>query len=1189
MSAPRLPEHLEILLTEEPVLDVYSYSPWRIPDGLYEDLSDRVHALNADDRAKELNRSLNAYYADSTSVVGAELWSLVTNLLGVSAVRAGTRGDLEYELMLDFLAKPEPAVRNPIAWHTQSGRFRPPGNWLPESAGEDDREKRALMFQLARECLETLEGLEPLEERRQAYLKLHDLRAADPELREFDLTAPSGDLEESWAATALTDESIISVLPELHGPVGYLQWACEGFLAAHERVLEYGCEYGDEREQALAKLLLSADQQHAPAELAVAIGLARYQDVQDRMILLRDSFALDAWQTEVRAWLARALVAGEADACRAWLDMAVRITGTVQGLPDVPQTATRRVPVGGFQQDLRRLFQARTIVNPLTARFAATTAKPTPEKSEAAAETADPLSALVGQPELVGAMRAALGNRDRAVRLFISGPEGTGKRTAAALIEQMLTERGTVRGSYWVSDQVFPNYHVSDSVLWLQARVRECIETGLMLVVDDLDKLYGYERCGPAVVEELRRLMARHPKLPVVALSRPGGGERLFEANPALLGLFTVTVTKPFDDESYATLFRTAVTARGGVVAKDVARAAGTLLGHTPPLHNLRHARLATYLAEQCLKEAWARNNSREVLAADLPQRLTPGRTFDTDPMAELAACAGIEGVKREVPLLVAEAKAAELRRKAGMAVAARPRHLVFTGNRGTGKTKVAGILARVYAEIGTLSSGHLVEVDRSDLVGEYASESGVKVRRAVERALGGVLVIDDAHTLSSPDSPREREALNVLVAAVQQHPEDLVVVLCGPDAEINGMLKAEPALAAYFPKVVRFADLSEDDLVAVFAKKAADGGFTLAEGVLDKVRTLVHSAQRGTGFTNARLMTNLLDRAVAMMSRRILEDDILDETESIEEIYVEDIPPTLAAAGTLELPEDPIAEIDRLVGLEMVKQEVKLLVTEVRAEQLRREAGLPIGAPTRHLVFTGNPGTAKTTIARLIAAVYAQLGLLSSGHLVEVGRSDLVAQYVGQTAPKVRAAVGRALGGVLFVDEAYALTQSDSSNDFGMEAIAELLKLMEEHRADLVVIVAGYEKEMTRFRESNPGLASRFPNVLHFPDYSDDELLAIFEKMAADAGFALEEGMLDAVRDILRAEPRGSSFGNARFMRNVLDRAISLQAQRITADDAILGDAAGAAEIRMLRVADLPSNGGPKQAKDDTPLGQYL
>ncbi|SEG07457.1 AAA+-type ATPase, SpoVK/Ycf46/Vps4 family [Thermomonospora echinospora] len=1190
MSPPRLPEHLELLLTDEPVLDVYAHGPWRVPDGLYEELSARAAALNGDDRAELLSRSLSDFYGPGTSSAGAELWSLLTFLLGAAAVRAGSRGDIDYELLSAFLARPEPAVRDPLTWLSQGGRWRPPGLWLPEPAG-DDRERREVMYALARDCLDVFEGLEPLEPRRRALVDLFEGRAGDPQTREQDLTAPQGELEKLWTA-GVPDETL-ALLPELTGPLGYLEWACSGLAAAHQRLLDVLAD-GDPPDTALARLVLQAELPAAPAELAVALGTGRYENVQDRVRALRPDFVLETWQNEVRTWLARGLVAGEADACRAWLDMAVRVTGALQGLPDAATNPRARVPVRAFQLDLRRLFEPRRVVaNPLAERFAAPaaeTASPDGAADGAAeGETGEEADTIVGQPELAEAVRDAIAARlaGKPVRLLIAGPEGTGKGTAVAELERVLTARGAIRQTLWVSDQVFPSLPVSDAVLWLQARVRECVEGRSMLVVDDLDKLFTYERCGPAVAEELRRLMARSPGLDVVALCRPGGEERLFDGNPALLRSFEMARTREFGEDDYAELFRRAVAARGAAVDREVARTAGVLLTRTPPLLNLRGARLVEHLAAQCAAGAAARGGPLQVTAADLPQRLTPGRTADADPLAELAACAGIEPVKREISALAAEAKAARLRREAGMAVATRSRHLVFTGNPGTGKTKIARILGRIYADLGVLPSGHLVEVDRADLVGEFTGESGTKVRRAVEHALGGVLFVDDAHTLAATpgaaDAARLREAVAALVAAIAAYPDDLVVVLAGPEAELNGLLRANAELAASFPKTVRFPDLTDEELVGVFTAKAADEGFTLGPGVLERVRGLVQAAPRDRGFANARLMVRLLDRAVALQGRRVLADDVVDEGESLSEILLEDLPGTLGAAWAGQLPEgDPLTEIDRLIGLDTIKHEVGLLVAEAKAERIRRDAGIPIGSPTRHMVFAGNPGTAKTTIARLIAAVYARLGLLSSGHLVEVSRADLVAEFIGQTAPRVRAAVERALGGVLFIDEAYSLTMAGhDKGDFGHEAVAELLKLMEEHRSDLVVIVAGYEAEMERFLRSNPGLDSRFPKVLSFPDYTSDELVSILEFMTAQNGFTLAEGVVEEVRARLAAEPRSASFGNARLIRNLLDAAISRQAQRITSGESEIDTA----QVRLLRPEDLP----PRRPGEQPFPGSYL
>ena len=244
---------------------------------------------------------------------------------------------------------------------------------------------------------------------------------------------------------------------------------------------------------------------------------------------------------------------------------------------------------------------------------------------------------------------------------------------------------------------------------------------------------------------------------------------------------------------------------------------------------------------------------------------------------------------------------------------------------------------------------------------------------------------------------------------------------------------------------------------------------------------------------------------------------------------------------------EELLAELDELTGLARVKREVHRQVAVLRVEKLRTEAGLKSPTITRHLVFVGNPGTGKTTVARLVSGIYKALGLLSKGQLVEVDRSELVAGYLGQTATKTADVVASAVGGVLFIDEAYSLTSGDNGADqYGREAVDTLVKEMEDRRDDLVVIVAGYPEPMEAFIAANPGLASRFRTTIAFDDYSDDELTDILTGLAEAADYELLPEALDEFRGILEATPRDHSFGNGRFARNVLEAAIGRHAWRL-------------------------------------------
>jgi SpoVK/Ycf46/Vps4 family AAA+-type ATPase len=336
----------------------------------------------------------------------------------------------------------------------------------------------------------------------------------------------------------------------------------------------------------------------------------------------------------------------------------------------------------------------------------------------------------------------------------------------------------------------------------------------------------------------------------------------------------------------------------------------------------------------------------------------------------------------------------------------------------------------------------------------------------------------------------------------MEDNQEDFIVIAAGYPKEMTRFLSSNPGLPSRFEKTMYFDDYSPDDMYEIFEGMCERDRYELTDEARTAVRahlSRIHSA-RNENFGNARDVRKVFKNVLSSQMRRIASlEHISDEDLSL--IEATDLP-AVGGAGDEDRKRAALAKLEALTGLESVKRQVTELGNLAQLNAARQKEGNRVTAPSLHTVFTGNPGTGKTTVARLIGEIYASLGILSKGHVIEVSKGDLVGEYKGHTAPKVQEAVRRAVGGVLFIDEAYSLNPSHAHSDFEREAIETLLAEMENRRADLVIIVAGYTEPMERFVESNAGLKSRFTQSVHFEDYSLDELLDIFESMSKADGY---------------------------------------------------------------------------------------
>jgi SpoVK/Ycf46/Vps4 family AAA+-type ATPase len=527
------------------------------------------------------------------------------------------------------------------------------------------------------------------------------------------------------------------------------------------------------------------------------------------------------------------------------------------------------------------------------------------------------------------------------------------------------------------------------------------------------------------------------------------------------------------------------------------------------------------------------------------------------DLLGELGALVGLDGVKREVETLVRLHQMSERRAKAGLPSPPLSRHLVFTGAPGTGKTTVARLYGRILTALGVLKSGQLVEVARPDLVASVVGGTAIKTTEMFTKAIGGVLFIDEAYTLSQgngsgggPDFGRE--AIDTLVKLMEDHREEVVVIVAGYTNDMRSFLAANPGLSSRFSRTIEFADYSSAELVTIVEGLCSSHDYQLEFETRSALHAYFTNLPRDAAFGNGRTARKVFEEMLGRQAYRLADDPDAGHV-ALTRLLPDDLGPLPgssvgAGAGRVddERIEQLLGTLRGLVGLDEVKAEVSDMVDLLASARRRQAMGLPAPSVSRHLIFAGPPGTGKTTVARLYGSLLAALGVLAQGQVTEVARADLVGEYVGHTARRTTEAFDRARGGVLFIDEAYTLSSSrGSGHDFGREAIDTLVKLMEDHRDEVVVIAAGYEREMGGFLAANPGLSSRFSHRVRFADYTPDELVTIVNQHATDAGYECTGPTVAALRSHFAKMRRGESFGNGRYARQVLDESIAHHARR--------------------------------------------
>ena len=762
-----------------------------------------------------------------------------------------------------------------------------------------------------------------------------------------------------------------------------------------------------------------------------------------------------------------------------------------------------------------------------------------------------------------------LGEQEKmSMHIILTGNPGTGKTTIARKLGEILASIGYLDSGHVVevdrAKMVSPYQGETPKVV-----DRLCDKAkGGILFVDEAYTLAPLSASGDrdnqgaqALEKLMKRMEDDRGQFIVIAAGYRTEMENLFRVNPGFRSRFNYFLDiKDYSPEQLFEIMQVFAKSKKYIFSKDAEELTRKMITE---MYNSRDKDFAngrtmrTLFDQICKKQAQRLQGvdissmsneelmtiNKEDIPYEAPQSVNVG-----DCLQKLDGLVGLKAVKKEISNLTAFLN---LQIRRGETQTFQGKHYVFTGNPGTGKTTVARIMADIFKTLGVVSRGQLVEADRAKLVAGYAGQTAIKTNQLVDQALGGVLFIDEAYTLKSSDGDTfGAEAIDTLLKRLEDDRGKFICIVAGYTDQMHDFIDTNPGLKSRFTQTIHFDDYTPDELTEIFLHLAQDKNFTID----DDTRAAIHRQfeqlylRRDKNFGNAREARRIFNEAVERQSQRLVKlmNDPGFQEKDMYSLTKYDLP--MAHSEAARPLDEVLNELDEFIGMRSVKNSIRRLAVQSMFMKQRAAMGAgKVQQMSMNFILMGNPGTGKTSIARKMGEILQAMDILPTSRVIEASRATLVGKYMGETPKIVNNMCDKAMGGILFIDEAYTL--SDGGDQYGKEAIDTLMKRMEDDRGKFVVIAAGYKDKMEEFLTMNAGLASRFTHKLHIEDYNEDELLAIFKHMAQKEQYTLspqaEFKALDTIYKMVLA--KNESWGNAREMRNLLDATIQKLSERVS------------------------------------------